>query len=946
MRVHFRSTRRRNAVRYQREKGVALLTTMLILLLVSAIVVGMAWMVMTDQHLGGNMKDRETAFYAAEAGMEKLTADLGNKFATKGTVTAADVTAAVDSPPVIPGITFANANGSTYQVLCGSPAVAPCVPATVNATILPPSAYAGMNGLITPFTLQVAAQVNLTPGVLPAAGSEVKLQRQMQVVAIPVFQFGVFSQTDLAFFNGPSFDFGGRTHTNGNLWLAPNSGPLYMGNKVTVVGQVIRTNLENGYPLGATIAAGGAYSGPVSIALIPNPAALPPGPAYTNAQWRALGLGESSDVGPSVYGGVSTVGNNPTWGNAVNAYNGMLVNGVATLSLTSASLAGINNPYYLIQRPPPGTAAANPGQFSQQYYSEASLRILLDDYKTPGVPASGCAGSDMMKLDGIDTSTNPVDLSLLSLGGPLVIATSGAHSGLAYTPTDGYWVQAGQATITGCLKIEYQDNGGAFHDKTLAILALGFRGRNLNPQTKAQLNTAGSATNLASLPTNGTGPIGPSGCADPDAGAIIRIERLRDNPSSLYPTGGLGAGTFCGAAAVGTDYWPNVLFDAREASPRPSGPSLVPGNGLGTGPGNGLLTAAGVMQYIELDANNLANWLKANEAALPVNNTTGFTVYFSDRRGEQLDPNAALTRTGAFGYNDNVNPSDPANGCPNSALDAGEDLAGDGILRTYGGVESAIPNLIPVAGGLLAGITVLEPNPTFCTAKGNNWPGAVYVNPQDPRVNPVVFFRHALKVVNGITLNLGTSCYGVAPQPPCGLTIASENPVYLQGDFNAPNNGTWAGAFVATAISADAVTFLSDNWNDVNSFAFPYQNGSRNAAQTAYRVALIAGKGIPFTQPAGMPDDYGTDGGLHNFIRFLENWGGINCYYKGSLVSFYYNQQAVGSYKTNNTVYNPPSRQYFFDATFTNGPSWLPPRTPTLRSVNTVGFSQMLMPTQ
>ena len=50
---------------------------MLVLLLVSAMVVGMSWMVMTDQRLGGNNGGRESAFYGAEAGMEKLTADLG-----------------------------------------------------------------------------------------------------------------------------------------------------------------------------------------------------------------------------------------------------------------------------------------------------------------------------------------------------------------------------------------------------------------------------------------------------------------------------------------------------------------------------------------------------------------------------------------------------------------------------------------------------------------------------------------------------------------------------------------------------------------------------------------------------------------------------------------------------------------------------------------------------
>ncbi|MGA7839831.1 MAG: hypothetical protein WCA34_02875, partial [Candidatus Acidiferrales bacterium] len=61
---------------------------------------------------------------------------------------------------------------------------------------------------------------------------------------------------------------------------------------------------------------------------------------------------------------------------------------------------------------------------------------------------------------------------------------------------------------------------------------------------------------------------------------------------------------------------------------------------------------------------------------------------------------------------------------------------------------------------------------------------------------------------------------------------------------------------------------------------------------------------------------------------------------------FYYNRQAVGTYKTGNTTYSPPNRLYSFDTNFALGPSYLPPRTPVLRSVNTIGFSQEILPTQ
>ena len=144
---------------------------------------------------------------------------------------------------------------------------------------------------------------------------------------------------------------------------------------------------------------------------------------------------------------------------------------------------------------------------------------------------------------------------------------------------------------------------------------------------------------------------------------------------------------------------------------------------------------------------------------------------------------------------------------------------------------------------------------------------------------------------------------------------------------------------------ADAVTLLSDNWNDMNSFAFPYNPGNRSAADTTYRMAVVGGKGVPFKQPTtgSPPQDFGTDGGTHNFLRYLENWS--NLYYQGSIVNMYYNHQAVGVYKCCTTVYGAPSRFYNFDSNFLT-PSLLPPLTPMLRALNTLTFTQDMLPTQ
>jgi hypothetical protein len=930
-------------VRTKRENGVALITALLILFLVSAIVVGMSWMVMSDQRLSGNNQDRELAFYAAEAGMEKMTADMGNTFALFGSITAAQLPGITGTPPSIPGIQYQNALGvSTYQIGCP---LFPCAaPAPFNATIQPPSAFSGMQGLITAFTMQVAAQTT--------DGAEVKLQRQIELVSIPVFQFGVFSNTDLSFFNGPPFDFGGRVHTNGNLWLAANQGPVYFRQNITVSGQVIRSNLENGL---ATVA-GGAYGGDVVIGQEPNPPpaapAEPASPYQIAGQWWTLALGDGSMSGPNVYGALSGVANNPQWSSVVvPRFNGMLAIGAPQLNLISTALGGLQTPVALIRRPAVGELASDPTQFAQRYFTNvqpitASLRILLDDYPNPAtVPgtAGACNNSDMMLLDTV-SGTQPTDLATATLGGnPTLMPTSGATGGANYNPNDGYWQIAGKPIITGCLKVEYLNAAGVATDVTNEFLTHGYLAPNINPQSP---NGGGANPNPYPTPnTLGAAQVGPAPCLNENSlypTSIIRFARVRDNPHTWTKTS-ICAGT---GALNNTDYWPLALFDTREGVPRDESEATVAG---GPGPGTiSQITPLGNMYYIELDVANLDKWflgtLGAPDSGAAAYAVGGYSVYFSDRRGNAVENQGAPAsgvKVASLGFNDFVNPGS-ALACPNGVLDSGEDLEGDGVLRTYGGAYEPVlpPNpLAPVAPNTIPNF---QANPN-CVAGPPLW--QVYRVAGEARENPPYFFRHALKLVNGGTISLGTACYGAAPNPPCGLTVASENPVYIQGDYNAPGGSVAAAGTIASSVAADAVTMLSDNWNDVNSYIAPYNNGLRNAVSTQYRVAIIAGKQIPFAIPPGEGQvDFGTDGGLHNFLRYIENWAGDTLTYEGSLVSFYFSRQAIGLYK--GTPYSPPTRTYAFDSTFTNGPSWLPPRTPSLRTVNTIGFSQMLMPTQ
>ena len=381
---------------------------------------------------------------------------------------------------------------------------------------------------------------------------------------------------------------------------------------------------------------------------------------------------------------------------------------------------------------------------------------------------------------------------------------------------------------------------------------------------------------------------------DPNPNAVLRIQRLRYDGNLVQP-GGTGCGN---GSTSGYDYWPLVFYDTREGNFRDN-------QGTGAAPGTDTMFLAGVMHYVELDVNNLRRWLTGaiGASGTSVLNQNGFVVYFSDRR---LNKDFAGNETGEWGFEDFVNPASGAP-TPNGALDTGEDLNQNSILDVYGGVPQRVGN---------APLTAAATPTTRVTM-------------QEAQVNPAIFFRRALKVSNG-ALNQ-------VPFP--GLTITAENPVYIEGDFNA---SAAAGGFVepnaATAILADGVSFLSNQWRDDTALLNPHRRNNRQASTTWYRVAIVAGKGRAFPRPGGTPNDFGTDGGMHNFLRMIERWSGRTLNYQGAMITFYDNRQAVGLYKCCSNVYSPPTRAFQFDVDFLD-PNQLPPATPMFRDINVLGFT-------
>ena len=190
--------------------------------------------------------------------------------------------------------------------------------------------------------------------------------------------------------------------------------------------------------------------------------------------------------------------------------------------------------------------------------------------------------------------------------------------------------------------------------------------------------------------------------------------------------------------------------------------------------------------------------------------------------------------------------------------------------------------------------------------------------------------KRGVRLINGGTL------------PSIGMTVATPNPVYIQGDYNtgattnysstaggtssaraltsgnlpdsngsgayssatsAPNEASTGYTKKPAAVVADAVTILSNSWSDGNS-----ANGlsSRTPTSTTINAALVAGN-VPTTTSA-------YSGGLENFPRLLENWSSsLYLTIHGSFGLLYDSEQATGVWQNTGNYYNAPSRRWFFD---------------------------------
>ncbi len=185
---------------------------------------------------------------------------------------------------------------------------------------------------------------------------------------------------------------------------------------------------------------------------------------------------------------------------------------------------------------------------------------------------------------------------------------------------------------------------------------------------------------------------------------------------------------------------------------------------------------------------------------------------------------------------------------------------------------------------------------------------------------------NVLQAIRVITINSTSS-----PQLSDETTLATDNPLYIHGDFNTINTK-------GVALISDAVNILSNILtHKFCGISWPQLYTYYGASTTTVNAALFAGH-VPTS-----PDGSTFSGGVHTYPRLHEDWTqrpwnptrtlNIN----GSFINLWDSKQARAEWCIGGGCYSGPTRNWGWDVRFQDPDFW-PPFIPSIFSVERVGF--------
>jgi hypothetical protein len=1041
------------------------------LALLSAVAMTVLAVVRTETRIAGSDLKRTQTFYAASAGIEKMTSDFSQLFSRTSRPSTTQMNRIAATPPdelATEGYSLTQSLGEDTATMSLMQAAQGLSTNQIPYVVMPTdSPFAGLNASCKPYTLTTTA-------TFTADNTQVSLTRQMNNYLIPIFQFGVFSDKDLEFWPEPPMTFNGRVHANGNIYFG---GDITFLQRVTTANEAVRNVMRNGTANTTTI--GGAYTSDPRWRLSPTS-------TIHMTQGSVVGgpnMGAGRTDGRGNFPGSPAGTDNTGWKSySVTPFGGLLLSkstGVLPLKLP-LQLQDINKqPFEIIKREMPDDS--QPGMdalANSRFQTKARIRILIDDENAGNGSANvaGIGNNSSGTQKGVALSTfNPAELD----GGKALRLVSDAGS---YTASD-VWFQGDPARNKPAQTVR-----GVRNDYAGSIAA-----------ATANANTGGNNATAANFTTNGSnalipktsnGAIIPVGAGikgrilieiqpppnadgtprDPidvtstilsmgmtvgEPNAIIMLQRPQwsaflqggrerkggnwylnyflDN--SVTNRRALADGEISvsapfnafGFLASSTDnsldddphpsaspnqFLPTAATMARDDKPGTGLNKIVPINVYNVREGHvddastsTVLYQRGITSVIDINMRNLARWLDgvydtnllngSQAVSSNIDGADGYTVYISDRRGDRVKTERNLLGNNIQTTNGMVDNEDiyGFNQADGATPDPGEDVIDDGYdpntsankKGTLQVDKCELPS--PVA---LSPPFVTKPAGAS-TVDSTKWNQGAYVTDWNPAVPASMsatctstyassnnyWFRRAVRVMNGENLQvLGTTGKLSTTK---GITISTENMIYVWGNFNttginqAPPSGEsnlndpsasarYLGNQVPASIVADAFFPLSKTWYDALPGQYPEGGNNRIAdagsttddtaiaigSETSVRAGVIAGTTMSAMVGSTAPSWIVAwlNGGVHNFPHFLETWSNINreerWNYVGSFIMLYNSQQALAPWSvTDSIVYYPPIRNWAFDITFTD-PNRLPPGTPQFQHVEPTGFRQVL----
>lgn len=936
----------KNRDSFRNDRGAATIIAVLVLALLLAFVALAVSRTTAETVASGNDAMETKTFEAAHASLEVMTRNFDKIFDEKLVPEPSDLARIQTQEP--PGFSDAFSFDQVIQQT-----------GDTEVKVMTGERFQGLNSLRDEWQLDSVATDRLT-------GVQVALRRKFLNDRIPIFQFGIFYDDDLEFHPGPRFDFGGRVHSNGSLFLAADTG-LYFSSKVTSSRHVFTDVQKNGFP----------YSNWGDNVHIRNAS----GTYVRLRNHMGSVLQNPVNGAPVVSNPLPTAYASSTWSTNQGLFQGNLLANQSTLDLPLKLNSNNNNLNLdlveIIKRgkmvgdlwndgtgttsapaivPVNSTNADDRITASERFYNKTGIRVSLADSKAklPGcVDGAGAAvvGPCGVRLDGDATGTGAEPASgdargyrpYPMLGSPALNATR-INGERFRTSTKQVWIKI--ETVNYNTATLSHDINDITHDilalgvtePAMFINELGYSGNDNRSIIKLQrFNMPGAPlrsgdtsyyTNSGSdnyvHAGNVDGNSSSNRCSDPSATGVVRV----DNGTfpDFGPAGDHRAhwkqaavgGTVTGKVKCVVPF-PINLFDTREGLYNDTTSVFNPSTTYGANvPWNG------VMSLVDIDVANLRQFLSGNfDSYMPtgtpfaasagrplrasdIPSKGGWVFYVSDRRGD-YDFDGEYDMEDIYGPNDGT-------------LQPGEDLNRNGILDV-----------------------------NYFNNEGVQFSSSA--SPEVAALFEHKYFRRGVRLINGTRLpgNYDSS----NPTLTKGFTVASENGVYVRGNYNATGVSSYGSPTPSTdylpqntsdhvpaSIVADAVTVLSNNWSDSNSFRYPYSRGNRTTTETTVRFGMISGDTLSSLN--GTPNQGGGDprmnGGVHNFPRFLETWSNrLN--YSGSLINLFNSRNNNGAFKCCDKVYNPPTRNWVFDATFRDI-NRLPPGTPFFQSIQITGFER------